>query len=134
AAATANEAPRNLLPDSARRMRTWALGRVEHVVAAQNPNENEELAKLRAERMKSECPLGDLPLVVVVRGMAEETGPDAADREAARRKDFGVIANTSRRGKLIIAQQSGHHVQLQQPDLVVSVVRDMLATIPDSTR
>lgn len=48
AVATANEAPRNLLPDSARRMRTWALGRVEHVVAAQNPNENEELAKLRA--------------------------------------------------------------------------------------
>lgn len=133
AVATANEAPRNLLPDSAQRMRTWALGRVEHVVAAQNPNENEELAKLRAERMKNAAPLGDLPLVVVVRGVAEETGPDASQREADRRKDFGIIAGTSRRGKLIIAQRSGHHVQLEQPDLVASVVRDMLATRPDST-
>ena len=134
AAATANEPPRNLLPDSARRMRTWALGRVEHVVAAQNPNENEELARLRAERMKTAYPLGDLPLVVVARGLAEETGPDAAAREAERRKDFELIAGTSRRGKLIVAEHSGHHVQLQQPDLVATVVRDMLSALRDSTR
>ena len=134
AAATANDAPRNLLPDSARRMRTWALGRVEHVVAAQNPHENEELAKLRAARTKSQYPLGDLPLVVVVRGLAEETGPDAAERETARRRDFEVIVGTSRRGKLIVAQSSGHHVQLQQPDLVATIVRDMLFSLPTSPR
>ena len=134
AAATANEAPRDLLPDSARRMRTWALGRVEHVVAAQNPNENEELAKLRAARVKGPYPLGDLPLDVVVRGIAEETGPGAAEREAARRRDFEVIVGTSRCGKLIVAERSGHHVQLQQPDLVVTIVHDMLSTRPDSAR
>lgn len=126
ARATANEPPRNLLPDSAQRMRTWALGRVEHVVAAQNPNENEELARLREERMKSDKPLGDLPLTVVVRGVPEETGPDAAAREQARRGDFEIIAATSRRGRLVVAEKSGHHVQIQQPDLVARLVREMI--------
>jgi len=126
ASSTANEPPRNLLPDSAQRMRTWVLGRVEHVVAGQNPVENEELAQLRAERLKSDKPLGDLPLVVVVRGMPEEQGPDAAAREAERRKDFEIVAGLSRRGKLVVAEKSAHHVHLQQPDLVIAIVRDMI--------
>jgi pimeloyl-ACP methyl ester carboxylesterase len=125
ASMTANEPPRNLLPDSAQRMRTWALGRVEHVVAAQNRAENEELAQLRAERLKSEKPLGDLPLVVVVRGVPEEQGPGAAARDAERRKDFEVVAGLSRRGTLIVAEKSAHHIHLQQPELVVAILRDM---------
>jgi pimeloyl-ACP methyl ester carboxylesterase len=126
ASATANEPPRDLLPDGAKRMRTWALGRVEHVVAAQNPAENEELAALRAARLKSDHSLGDLPLVVIVRGVAEETGPDAAKREADRKADFARIAAASRRGRLLVAGKSGHHIQLQQPDLVISTIREML--------
>lgn len=125
ASRTANEPPRNLLPDSAQRMRAWALGRVEHVAAAQNPAENQELALLRAERLKSDKPLGDLPLVVVVRGLPEEQGADAAAREAERRKDFELVAGFSRRGKLVVAEKSGHHVHLQQPELVIAIVRDM---------
>jgi len=125
ASRTANEPPRDLLPDSAQRMRTWALGRVEHVVAAQNPAENEELAELHAQRMKSDKPLGDLPLVVVVRGLPEEQGPAAAAREAERRKDFELVAAFSRRGKLVVAEKSAHHIHLQQPELVVAIIRDM---------
>src|SRR4030095_6442511 len=49
AAKHANEPPRDKLPSDAQRMRTWALGRVEHVAAAVNPFDNEELAGLRAE-------------------------------------------------------------------------------------
>jgi pimeloyl-ACP methyl ester carboxylesterase len=126
ASRTANDPPRNLLPDSAQQMRTWALGRVQHVVAAQNPAENEELTQLRAERLKSDKPLGDLPLVVVVRGMPEEQGPGAAAREAERRKDFEVVAGSSRRGKLVVAEKSAHHVHLQQPDLVIAILREMI--------
>jgi pimeloyl-ACP methyl ester carboxylesterase len=125
ASRTANEPPRNLLPDSAQRMRTWTLGRVEHVVAAQNPAENEELAQLRADRLKSDKPLGDLPLIVVVRGLPEEQGPDAAAREEERRKDFELVAGFSRQGKLVVAEKSAHHIHLQQPELVIAIVREM---------
>jgi hypothetical protein len=62
-------------------MRSWALGRVGHVVAAVNPVENEELAALRAQRTTTQYPLGDLPLVVITRRLLEESGADAAALE-----------------------------------------------------
>lgn len=127
ARAHANDPPRDLLPPDAQRMRTWALGRVGHVVAATNPVEYEELAQLRALRLNREFPLGDLPLVVVTRGLPEETGPDGAALEAEHRKDQTALAAQSRRGRLVIAEHSGHHVQLQQPQLVVSIIQQVVA-------
>jgi pimeloyl-ACP methyl ester carboxylesterase len=33
----------------------------------------------------------------------------------------------SRKGKLVIARNSGHHVQLDEPDLVIKSIREVLA-------
>src|ERR1043166_4963557 len=123
----ANDPPRNLLPPFAQRMRTWALAQVKHVAAAVNPFEIEELASLRSERMKREHALGDLPLVVLTRGLPEEEGPDGAAREADHRQEHAVLAALSRNGKQIIAAPSGHHIQLQDPELVVSTIRGVVA-------
>ncbi|HEV8358605.1 MAG TPA: alpha/beta hydrolase [Gemmatimonadales bacterium] len=122
----ANDPPRDLLPPLAQRMRTWALGQVKHVAAAVNPFEIEELASLRAERMKSEHALGDLPLVVLTRGLPEEEGPDSRAREEDHRQDHAVLATLSRNGKQIIAAHSGHHIQLQEPQLVVSTIQEVV--------
>lgn len=122
----ANDPPRDRLPLDAQRMRTWALGRVGHVAAAVNPFEHEELAALRAERARTEHPLGDLPLVVITRGMAEEKGPDGAALEEEHRKDHATLAELSRRGKLMVAARSGHHIQLEEPDLIVSAIREVV--------
>jgi pimeloyl-ACP methyl ester carboxylesterase len=96
AAVHANEPPRNKLPAEAQRMRTWALGQLGHVAAAVNPFENEELAGLRAERAKSQYPLGDMPLIVLTRGLAEETGPDGKALEEEHRRDHTSVAAMSR--------------------------------------
>src|SRR5262249_49395044 len=95
ARATPNEPPRNLLPVEAQQMRSWALGRFGHVVAAVNPVEAEELAVLRAQS-KEEQPLGDLPLIVITRGLPEEPGPGGAQRETEHRQDHATIAALSR--------------------------------------
>jgi hypothetical protein len=108
-------------------MRTWALGQLGHVAAAVNPFEYEELAALRAERVKAEYPLGDLPLLVITRGIPDETGPNAAAMEEEHRKDHAAVAALSRRGKQAIAARSGHHVQLEEPELVVSAIQQVLA-------
>jgi pimeloyl-ACP methyl ester carboxylesterase len=126
AAAHANDPPRDKLPAEAQRMRTWALARVEHVAAAVNPFEIEELAALRAERMKSPYPLGDKPLVVLTRGVAEEEGPNARALEEEHRQDHVAVAAMSRRGTLVVATRSGHHIQLEEPELVVQAVRDVV--------
>lgn len=129
AAARANEPPRNKLPAEAQRMRTWALGQLGHVAAAANPFENEELAGLRAERAKSQYPLGDMPLIMLTRGIAERNGPDGKALEEEHRRDHASLAAMSRNGKLIIAAKSGHHIQLDQPELVIKAIQDVLAAV-----
>ena len=123
----ANEPPRDKLPPDAQRMRTWTLGQLGHVAAAVNGFEDEELAALRAERTKSQHPLGDMPLIVLTRGIPEEHGPDAKALEEEHRQDHAAIAAMSRNGRLVIATHSGHHVQLDEPELVIKSIREMLA-------
>jgi pimeloyl-ACP methyl ester carboxylesterase len=127
AAAHANPGSRSKLPPEAQRMRAWALSRWQHAAAAVNPVENEELMGLRAERLKSEHSLGDLPLVVLTRGIAEEDGPDAGTLEEEHRKDHAVLAALSRKGEQVIAKNSGHHIQLDEPELVTATIRRVVA-------
>ena len=122
----ANEPPRDKLPADAQRMRAWALGSVGHVLAAVNPFEYEELAALRAQAGSGPHSLGDLPLVVLTRGLPDETGPDAAAREQDHKQELAAIARRSRRGQNIVAAQSGHHIPLDEPELVVSTIRDVV--------
>ncbi len=126
---TADDPPRDKLPTEAQRMRTWALGQLGHVAAAVNPFENEELAGLRAERAKSKYPLGDLPLIVLTRGIPEEESPDGKALEAEHRRDHEAIAAMSHQGKLVIATRSGHHIQLDEPELVIKSIREVLAAM-----
>jgi pimeloyl-ACP methyl ester carboxylesterase len=121
---TANDPPRNKLPADAQRMRTWALAQLGHVVAADDPFELEELAGLRAERAKSECPLDDRPLIVLTRGIPERD--DSKAFAAEHRRDHASLAKMSRNGKLIIAARSGHHIQLDEPELVIKSIREVL--------
>jgi hypothetical protein len=108
-------------------MRAWALSRWQHAAAAVNPVESEELMGLRTERLKSEHPLGDLPLVILTRGIAEENGPDAGALEEEHRKDHAVLAALSRKGEQVIAKNSGHHIQLDEPELVIATIRRVVA-------
>jgi len=120
-----NEPPRDKLPPDAQRMRAWTLGQLGHIAAGVNPFEHEELAALRAERAKSKYPLGDMPLVVLTRGISE----DSKALEEEHRKDHASVATMSRNGKLIIAEHSGHHVQLEEPELVIKAIRDVLSAV-----
>jgi len=119
----ANDPPRDLLPPDAQRMRTWTLGQLKHALSNDNPVEAEELGLLRADRAQSPHPLGDLPLVVLSRGRAED---DAAAEEGHRREQAELVV-LSRSGRQVVAERSGHHIPLQEPELVVAAVRDVLS-------
>jgi pimeloyl-ACP methyl ester carboxylesterase len=121
-----NDPPRDKLPADAQRMRAWTLAQLGHVAAAVNQFENEELAGLRAERTKSKYPLGDMPLIVLTRGIPEEKGPDGKAFEEEHRRDHAAIAAMSRKGQLVIASHSGHHVQIDEPELVIKSIREVV--------
>ena len=121
--ARANES-RDKLPDEAKRMRTWALGTVKHVAAYVNPFEAEELALMVADAKGKEYPLGELPLTVISAGRAQY---DEKWMEDDHTQSQAAMAKLSRNGKQIIATESGHHVHIDQPQLVTDAIRDLLA-------
>jgi hypothetical protein len=106
----------------------WTIPRWQHIAAGVNPVEAEELAALRAERLKGGYPLGDTPVVVMTRGIPERRG------EAERTKEQAELTSLSRRGKQAIAPKSGHHIQLEEPDLVAATVREVLTPQPAQPR
>ena len=68
----ANDPPRDKLPADAQRMRAWTLSQVRYYAANDNPFEAEELVAMLAERSKKEHVLGDMPLIVLSRGVPED--------------------------------------------------------------
>ena len=79
-----------------------------------------------ADQKKKEHPLGDIPLIVLTAGNPEY-GPDEQALEDDRKKAQAALAALSRNGKQVIAVGSGHHIQIEDPELVVRAIRDVLA-------
>jgi len=72
-------------------------------------------------------PFGDLPLVVITAGK-RSPAPGETPEESARSKERWYamqkdIVGRSTAGRWIIADSSGHHIQHDQPALVVATVR-----------
>jgi pimeloyl-ACP methyl ester carboxylesterase len=122
-APTANGAPRNLPPPEAQAMRSWALAQTKHYAATDDPFEGAELAGMLAYRKSTPFPLDSLPVVVLTSGAPSDLPTDA---ERDRQAQQAGLATLSRNGHQIVTTRSGHHIQLQEPDLVIRVIRDVL--------
>ena len=70
-------------------------------------------------------PLGEMPLIVLTRGIPEADDLNKKTLEENRR-DHAAIAAMSRNGKLVIAAHSGHHIQLDEPELVIKSIHEIL--------
>ncbi len=123
----ANDPPRNKLPADAQRMRTWSYAQVKMQIANDNAFEPEELGILRAERARTERVLGDMPLIVLSRGLPEDPSPAGRAGEEEHARDQASLVALSRAGKQVVARRSGHHIPLDEPDLVVVAIRDVIA-------
>ena len=127
--ARANDPPFDKLPADAQRMRAWAHSQVKHYAANDNPFEGEELAAMLAEQRWTAHPLGNMPLVVLSRGIAEHRGPEGNAAEDEHTRNQAALVRLSSSGRQVIASKSGHHVLLDEPELVVTAIRDVLAAV-----
>lgn len=85
------------------------------------------MAALLAERTTKKHALGDMPLVVLTRGGTEREAAENPAGEEKRKKDQESLVTLSRVGKQVIASRSGHHIPLDEPDLVVRAIREVLS-------
>ena len=86
----------------------------------------DSLAVVRAAHITS---LGNIPLVALYRGIDDDPTPGLTPEENKQRW-LGLqteLAALSPQGKLVIADKGGHHIQLDQPNLVIDAIEQVLA-------
>ena len=89
----------------------------------------EELQAMYNARAGTQCPLGDMPLVVLLPkpDYGDPPGGISADEwkriNEEKRRQKAELTNLSRNSKLIVAEKSGHHIQLDEPQVVTDAVR-----------
>ena len=85
----------------------------------------ESVEQVRAAHITS---LGNIPLVVLYRGVEDDPTPGLTLEENKQRW-LGLqteLAALSPQGKLVLADKSGHHIQLDQPNLVIDAIEQVL--------
>jgi len=118
---TTVEAPADRLPKEAQLARLWALRKLmssEPVIPTFSGAESwrEEFIALRPQAPLSH-PLGDLPLIVLTRGL----NTDNRRREVAA--EFAALSTV---GKLVVTDQSEHEIHMYRPDLVTQSLKEVV--------
>jgi hypothetical protein len=128
--------PYDQLRAQAQRYRVWALSHpacvAGQVVGADSPDDYfaEEMAGFFAQWSANPHPLGDLPLVVVMGTYGSSVRPPYLSEADWRSDSVRIdLSRLSRRGLLVRDSLSGHHVQLDNPAVVVTAIRDLLRQV-----
>jgi pimeloyl-ACP methyl ester carboxylesterase len=121
------EPPFNRLSPEIQEVRSWALTEPKHYAADNDPFWGEEFAEIYSARKKGEYPLGDNPLIVLTRGKSEYPENEEGKRLNEDRKRMqSDLLQLSSNSKQIVAETSGHHIQLDEPALVVGAIREVV--------
>jgi pimeloyl-ACP methyl ester carboxylesterase len=132
------EAPYDRLPPNIQQIRLWAMSQPSYNPARFSEFDflPEELARLFADRSLHKYLLGDMPLIILTRGVSEDSGSNelAKTQDEDRKRRQADLVNLSSNSKQIIAQKSGHHIQLDDPKLVVDAVRRVIDLVPHRTK
>ena len=121
------EPPFDRLPLRIQEVRLWALAQPQHYVADNDPYWGEEFAEIYAARKAHDYPLGDTPLIVLTRGKKEYPDTEVGRQLDEDRKRMQLdLLRLSRNSKQIVATTSGHHIQLDDPELVIDAVRQVV--------
>jgi len=131
------EAPFDKLPPDVQRIRLWALSNPK-LSAATDDFWPEELQVMYAARRVNASPLGNKPLVVLIAGKSDNPPSEVSAEEWRRlvdekRQEKMNMVNLSRNHALIVAEHSGHHIQLDEPELVVRAIERVVESVRKQT-
>ena len=131
--------PFDKLPASNQAMRLWVLSQPPKASGSEGFLA-EEFNDLYLARTKQPVPLGDRPLIVLlpklqygkpIGGLSEEEWKRINDEKRQQKLEF---INLSRNSKLIIAENSGHHIQLDEPKIVIDAIRAVVDSAKRGTK
>ena len=123
--------PFDRLPVAEQAMDLWARNEPPRVKGGEDYSP-EEMAALYDSTQRRPAQIGDMPLHVLIAGRPDPKPPNIADtvwtrlmeEKVEQKERFGSL---SRRSVVRVIEDSGHHIQLEQPTLVVDAVRHVIA-------
>jgi pimeloyl-ACP methyl ester carboxylesterase len=119
--------PFDRLPARIQQLRLWALSHPKLAARGEDFWADELQAMYEARKTRPQR-LGEMPLAVLIGGKESNAPPGvAADdwkRLAAEKREQKLgFADLSRNSKVVIDPKSGHHIALDNPELVVDTIR-----------
>lgn len=122
------DTPFNKLPPNLQQTRLWAMSQPNYSAARSSEFDflPEELSGMFSNRSKH--PLGDIPLVVLTRKIGEHSRTDQSTEkqlDESHERLQADLVTLSTNSKRIIAEHSGHHIHLDEPDLVSEAIRQV---------
>ncbi|HET7217202.1 MAG TPA: hypothetical protein VFJ02_04110 [Vicinamibacterales bacterium] len=118
--------PFDKLPAAAQQARRFMHSQPTWMAANNSPFSAEETVEMKAERKRNPQPFGDRPLIVLTRGQPVAPGDRAEERAESMKRNQADLVTLSRRGKQVIAARSGHHIHIDEPELVVNAIKEVI--------
>ena len=102
----------------------------------------DETSSLRAsfdENRVDPMSLGDKPLMVLTAGSVQTEGTGLSQEQADQLDELhnesqAALARRSENAKQIIAEDSGHYIQVERPDLVIDAIRQVVEAARTGSR
>jgi len=110
------DSPYLKLPSDIQKIRLWALGQINYYAVNDNDYYIEEAALLLNARNKHPYMFNEIPLIILTQGISNDTDRINKQKE---------LLSLSHNSKQIVDLKSGHHMQLEDPDLLVTIIKEV---------
>jgi pimeloyl-ACP methyl ester carboxylesterase len=128
----------NKLPARDRELHQWATAQVRGKEASTgNPLDLlfDCVAQADAIIKDQSHPLGDKPLVNVTAGTFPPLSPPAAERLRAKYEELQTkLLSLSGNSKRLVAENSGHFIIIDRPDVVIDAITQVVQSVRNNTR
>jgi pimeloyl-ACP methyl ester carboxylesterase len=92
-------------------------------------SEHQSLAESVAQ-VATVVSFGDVPVTVIASGKPNPAfGDEAQAYQAFWAEQSRALAGMSTNGTFLLVQESGHHLQIDAPDVVVKAIREMVENV-----
>jgi len=121
-------APYDKLPEDAQRLRLWAMSQPFTPQRFEGGDSTDFRSDfLEMDRMRADHSLGKIPLVVLSKTPGVDDDSDYTSEQLKWNRDLqNQLESMSSNSDHVIAQHSGHHIQLEAPDLVKEAIHRVL--------
>jgi pimeloyl-ACP methyl ester carboxylesterase len=123
------EPPYDKLPADVQQLQFWAVGQPKHWAATANDYGGEEAERMYKTDHQTAHPLGDIPLIVLSQDMSKRTDEHAKIHMRTQE----AMSHYSTQGRQIIVSGAGHHIQLEQPEVVIDAIGQVLLAVRNSS-